>query len=107
MNTATAIVKTLRPRQWVKNAFVLAPLVFSRHLFDSAYALDALLAAAAFCAASGSVYTFNDVRDVEEDRLHPVKCQRPIAAGHLSIGTARVLALVLAAVGLLAPLVLN
>lgn len=84
MTTATAILKTLRPKQWVKNSFVVAALVFSQHLFDPAYALRTLVAVIAFCALSGAVYAFNDVRDVDEDRKHPVKRYRPIAAGHLS-----------------------
>ena len=79
-----ALVRTLRPHQWVKNLFVLAPLVFSKHLFNGTYALRALIATAAFCAVSGAVYAFNDVRDVEADRQHPVKRYRPIAAGLLS-----------------------
>jgi len=81
---AVALVRTLRPHQWVKNLFVAAPLVFSRHLGDPAYALRAGLAVLAFCALSGAVYAFNDVRDVEADRAHPKKRHRPIAAGVLS-----------------------
>ncbi len=84
MSPAKAILKTLRPKQWVKNAFVLAALVFSQHLFDSDFALRTMIAVLAFCALSGAVYAFNDVRDVELDRLHPIKRNRPIAAGHLS-----------------------
>ena len=102
MNAAVAIVKTLRPRQWVKNAFVLAPLVFSNHLFYGAFALKAAMAAAAFCAVSGAVYAFNDLRDVELDRKHPVKKNRPIAAGHLSERGALFLAITLAGAALLA-----
>lgn len=81
---ARALVRTLRPRQWVKNAFVGAPLVFAHHLGDPAYVARAALAALAFCALSGAVYTFNDVRDAEADRQHPTKRHRPIAAGELS-----------------------
>jgi decaprenyl-phosphate phosphoribosyltransferase len=96
-----AIAKTLRPHQWVKNLFVAAPLVFSKHLTDAEYLLRALVATAAFCALSGAVYAFNDVRDVEADRQHPSKRHRPIAAGALGERTALVLAGVLA-VGALA-----
>lgn len=84
MSTTRAIVATLRPRQWVKNSFVLAPLVFSKHLFDPSYAIRAAIATAAFCAISGAVYAFNDVRDIEQDRAHPIKKHRPIAAGALT-----------------------
>jgi decaprenyl-phosphate phosphoribosyltransferase len=97
LSPAIALVRTLRPHQWVKNAFVLAPLVFSKHLFDHAYAVRAVLAALCFCALSGAVYAFNDVRDVEADRQHPSKRHRPIAAGQLSEQAALVAAAVLAA----------
>jgi 4-hydroxybenzoate polyprenyltransferase len=88
MTRARAILITLRPHQWVKNSFVLAALVFSKHLFDPAFALRTLAAVLAFCALSGAVYAFNDVRDAEQDRQHPRKRHRPIAAGHLSERTA-------------------
>jgi 4-hydroxybenzoate polyprenyltransferase len=98
--TATALVRTLRPHQWVKNAFVLAPLVFAKHLFDQAYVVRAALATLAFCALSGAVYAFNDVRDVDADRAHPVKQHRPIAAGLVSEHAALTMAAVLAAAAL-------
>lgn len=83
MPPVRALLATLRPQQWVKNAFVLAPLVYSRHLLDHEYIVRAVIAALAFCALSGAVYAFNDVRDVEADRAHPLKRKRPIAAGAL------------------------
>ncbi len=79
-----ALVKTLRPHQWVKNVFVGAPLVFARHLEDPAYVVRAAVCVVAFCLLSGAVYAFNDVRDVEADRAHPTKRRRPIASGALS-----------------------
>ncbi|MEO8707316.1 MAG: UbiA prenyltransferase family protein [Kofleriaceae bacterium] len=97
-----ALVVTIRPHQWVKNLFVAAPLVFSRHLTDPAYALRSGLAVLAFCLLSGAVYAFNDVRDVEGDRAHPVKRNRPIAAGRLSARAAMIAAGVLAAAALAA-----
>jgi len=87
-----AALKTLRPHQWVKNLFVAAPLVFSKHLLDAAYLGRAALAVAAFCALSGAVYAFNDLRDVAADRMHPTKRHRPIASGQLSEGAALALA---------------
>jgi 4-hydroxybenzoate polyprenyltransferase len=92
-----AIVRTVRPRQWVKNAFVVAPLVFSKHLTNPDAVVSAGLAVLIFCALSGAVYAFNDVRDAPADRAHPVKKLRPIAAGQLSERGALVLAGVLAA----------
>jgi 4-hydroxybenzoate polyprenyltransferase len=83
-NTARALVRTMRPRQWVKNLFVAAPLVFARHLDDPAYVLRTILAVLAFCALSGAVYAFNDVHDAEADRQHATKRSRPVASGELS-----------------------
>jgi len=80
----------------VKNLFVAAPLVFSKHLLDAGPVVRAGLATLVFCALSGAVYAFNDVRDVEADRAHPTKRRRPIAAGELSERAALILAGVLA-----------
>lgn len=96
-----ALVEACRPRQWVKNLFVAAPLVFAKRLNDPHTALRALAAVALFSALSSAVYLWNDVVDVEKDRAHPIKRNRPIAAGRLSLGTARAAAAALA-VGALA-----
>jgi decaprenyl-phosphate phosphoribosyltransferase len=82
--SVSALIRTIRPHQWIKNLFVATPLVFSRHLGDLEYVLYSGLAVLAFCALSGAVYAFNDVRDAAADRLHPTKRHRPIAAGELS-----------------------
>ena len=84
----TPILKTMRPHQWTKNAFVLAALVFSQHLLDPPYLTRALVAFAAFCLLSSAVYIFNDIKDMDQDRVHPRKRSRPIASGELSAGTA-------------------
>jgi len=107
VNTARALVRTMRPRQWVKNVFVAAPLVFARHLLDPAYAVRTGLAVLAFCALSGAVYAFNDVRDAEADRQHATKRYRPIASGALSETAALVLAAILALGSLAGCLVLS
>ncbi len=107
MSPARALLRTLRPHQWVKNVFVLAPLVFARHLLEPAFIWRALAATLAFCALSGAVYAFNDVRDVEADRAHPTKRHRPIAAGHLRQHTALVWASVLASAGLATCVILS
>ncbi len=89
-----AAVRAMRPRQWIKNVLVFtAPLAAGR-LFERSVLLDACLAVVAFCLVSATVYLINDVRDVEEDRLHPRKRLRPIAAGELQPSTALVLAAV-------------
>jgi len=93
---ARALVRTMRPRQWVKNIFVAAPLVFARHLEDPAYVLRSAFAVLAFCALSGAVYAFNDVHDASADREHATKRFRPIAAGELSERAALVWAAALA-----------
>ena len=95
-----ALLKLVRPHQWVKNVFVAAPLVFARHLADWEYVVRTGLAMLAFCALSGAVYAFNDVRDAEADRAHPTKRNRPIAAGKISERTGLVIAVVLAAAAL-------
>lgn len=82
------LVKSLRPTQWAKNLFVLAPAVFSSLLMRPETLVRAALALAAFCFASSSVYLVNDLRDREEDRRHPLKRLRPLAAGTLKVPTA-------------------
>ena len=71
---------SLRPRQWVKNLFVFAGLVFGHRLFTPA-AWTALAAFVIFCGLSGAIYLINDVADREKDRMHPKKRERPVAAG--------------------------
>lgn len=93
---ARALLRTLRPHQWIKNVFVAAPLVFAQKLGQPHEVIRAALAVLAFCALSGAVYAFNDVRDVEADRRHPTKRARPIAAGALSERAALVCSAVLA-----------
>ncbi len=100
IRSIAALFKLLRPHQWVKNVFVAAPLVFARHLADWDYVVRTGLAMLAFCALSGAVYAFNDVRDAEADRAHPTKRNRPIAAGKISERAGLVTAVVLAAAAL-------
>src|SRR6266850_2595793 len=82
-----AVLVSLRPRQWVKNLFVFAGLVFGQRLFTPAV-WPALGAFAIFCTLSGAIYLVNDVADREKDRLHPKKRERPIAAGRLPVPVA-------------------
>jgi 4-hydroxybenzoate polyprenyltransferase len=82
-----AIVVSLRPRQWVKNLFVFAGLVFAQRLFTPA-AWTALAAFVIFCALSGGIYLFNDAADRDKDRLHPRKRERPVASGRLPVPVA-------------------
>jgi len=90
----------MRPRQWVKNLLVLAAPLAAGRLFEPAIIKGAALAFVAFSLASAAVYLVNDVRDVEEDRQHPTKRFRPIAAGELKPATALTMAVVLGVCGL-------
>ncbi len=87
METLRALLVSVRPRQWVKNFFVFAGVVFAQKLFTPAFGV-ACAAFTIFCALSGAIYLLNDVADRERDRLDPKKCQRPMAAGRLGVGTA-------------------
>jgi 4-hydroxybenzoate polyprenyltransferase len=95
-----ALIRSLRPKQWVKNILVFAGLIFSRNLFNFADVLRSVGAFLAFCFVSGAVYLINDVVDRESDRQHPIKRNRPIAAGKIETGTVLVAAVVLALVAL-------
>jgi 4-hydroxybenzoate polyprenyltransferase len=101
-----AIVVSMRPRQWVKNLFVFAGLIFSQRLF-TASAWTALTGFAIFCALSGAIYLINDVADRERDRLDPRKRARPVAAGRLAVGVAVAAALVLIVGGLVSAAILS
>lgn len=80
-----ALLKTMRPKQWTKNAFVLAAVVFDRQLLNQQSIIRSLAGFVLFCLLSSSIYIINDIFDVEADRKHPHKRNRPIASGKLSI----------------------
>jgi len=86
------LIRLIRPKQWVKNGFVLAPLVFSGEFLNSGAVGHALLAVFLFCLASSATYIINDMHDIEHDRRHPKKSKaRPLAAGIVSIPAALVM----------------
>lgn len=95
-----AIIALARPYQWLKNGLVLAALIFGQRLFDPHEVTLAGVAFVAFCAISSTGYIINDISDREADRLHPDKCQRPLATGELSVGEATVIAAILGVAGL-------
>lgn len=99
------ILRLLRPKQWIKNGFVAAPLFFTPDRVNMDSLLDVLAGFAVFCMAASAVYCLNDLRDAEGDRNHPVKKNRPIASGAVSPAAAVILMLALlagaAAVGVL------
>lgn len=94
--TAAALLEACRPKQWIKNGFVLAPLVFSQHLTDIHSLWRAALAFSLFCAYSSAVYLLNDIADIERDKLHPEKLNRPLPSGRLSVHSALLCASILA-----------
>jgi 4-hydroxybenzoate polyprenyltransferase len=95
-----AAIKTGRPQEWIKNLFVFAGLVFSGKFNQPHAVLEATLAFVSFCAISSAGYYVNDLIDVELDRKHPKKRFRPLAAGELSESTAKLIAPLLAVVGI-------
>jgi 4-hydroxybenzoate polyprenyltransferase len=97
--TIKALAKTMRPMQWSKNGFLLAALIFDRQLFNLPALGRALAAVLLFSLLSSAIYIYNDIRDIDTDRNHPRKRNRPIAAGILPVKVAY------AAVGILLVLV--
>jgi len=87
----------LRVSQWIKNLFVFVPLLFSRHLFEAAYSSKVFIGFIIFSFVSSIVYILNDISDVESDKMHPVKKNRPIASGAISVGLAYKIAAVITA----------
>jgi 4-hydroxybenzoate polyprenyltransferase len=88
IGTFYQILRTSRPRQWLKNLSVFAAPIFSGMLFQDDILFLSLKCFVAFCAASSSAYFINDISDIEKDRKHPVKKNRPIASGKISVGLA-------------------
>lgn len=97
----------LRPVHWVKNLFVLAPLLFAQQLFAADLLVSALVAMLLFCMLSSSVYIYNDVQDAGQDRMHPLKARRPIAAGQIQPTLAMIVGMVMAVLALAAAFVLD
>ena len=95
-----ALLKTMRPRQWSKNAFVFFALVFDKQLFHRDAFLRTLAGFALFCIISSVVYIINDISDMEADRQHPKKKNRPLPSGQLPVNVAWLAAMVLILVSL-------
>jgi len=92
MTTLKALLTSLRPRQWTKNLFVFAAILFSGNVLEPQLLARVAGAFVAFCGLSGAGYILNDILDVEQDRHHPAKSSRPVAAGELSVRAAAVAA---------------
>ena len=97
----------MRPHQWLKNVFLFAGIIFSRNFFNVGLFINVFEGFILFCLAASSIYIFNDVMDVKNDRLHPEKRNRPLAAGHLGIPTALSTAMVLAGLSTAGAFLLN
>ncbi len=97
---AAALVRAVRPEQWVKNLLVFAALIFSRSLGNPRAMLASLGAFVVFCLAASATYLFNDLGDRAQDRLHPAKRRRPLASGELPVSWAWTALVVLAAAAL-------
>jgi 4-hydroxybenzoate polyprenyltransferase len=83
-------IELIRPKQWIKNLFIFAPILFAGYLFDLHFLKAALIAFIAFCGISSCVYILNDIMDIESDRVHRKKRFRPLAAGDISIFHAKI-----------------
>ncbi|HBF33481.1 TPA: decaprenyl-phosphate phosphoribosyltransferase [Candidatus Sumerlaeota bacterium] len=101
-STLYQLLRSLRPHQWTKNILLFAGLIFSMHFDMPGLFLRALEGFALFCMISGSIYVFNDLKDLEQDREHPRKKYRPLASGKVTPHQAIILASVLSTVGLVA-----
>jgi len=101
------IIKSMRPHQWVKNFMVFPALLFGGNVFDPLSQIVTFGGFVAFCLISGAVYLFNDLADVERDRVHPVKRLRPIPAGQLPEDVARTAVRVIVALAFALALGLN
>lgn len=99
-NPVRAALELMRPAQWIKNGFVYAAPLFAKELDDPLQFGLTTAAFAAFCLISSAVYVLNDLVDVEQDKLHPTKRNRPLAAGRIRAGAARRLFVLLFLVGL-------
>lgn len=89
-STLYLLLKTMRPKQWIKNLIIFAGIIFARKIFVDGYLLKSFYAFGAFCILSGSVYIINDLVDIHKDKAHPKKKFRPLASGQLSVSAATV-----------------
>ncbi len=101
------ILTSLRPRQWTKNFFLFAALVFSKSVFQGPLLIKTVGSFIIFCLLSGAEYLFNDLMDLKQDRIHPLKKQRPLASGKLSVLTAVIVLVILFAIGLVTSFLLS
>ncbi len=89
------LLRTMRPKQWFKNVFIFAPLVFDVKLFDPGYLMQTIAGFLLLCSISGTVYIINDLTDIDKDRNHPKKRHRPLASGQLDVRSATIAAVLI------------
>jgi len=106
-NGVKQILISMRPKQWTKNVILFAALIFSRNLFHTQSLLRVLEAFSLFILLSGSVYIFNDLIDIEKDRCHPKKSQRPLASGKLKPANAIIFSILIGITSLVFSFLLN
>lgn len=109
LTTSFELLRAMRPKQWLKNIFVFAALVFSQqHLWLQWRSVTVVAATfALFCVASSAIYLINDLVDIAHDRAHSIKCQRPIAAGRVRPATAMTAAIGMLLLAIVGAYVLN
>ncbi len=96
---ASSIIKLMRPHQYIKNFFIFLPLFFALKITDTSLLFNAVIAFIAFSLTASAIYTLNDYHDIEEDRQHPKKKDRPLASGAISKPQAIIIMSVLFAAG--------
>ena len=101
------IFNSLRPQQWIKNLFIFAALIFSQNISTLSLVAKTVVAFVSFCVISSALYILNDLRDIEEDKLHPVKSKRPLASGRLKKSHAILSFFVLSALAFILAVTLN
>lgn len=95
------LIELIRPKQWIKNLFVFAPILFAGKLLDIPMMLTNIIAFFAFCGISSSIYVLNDIADVESDRVHKKKRFRPLASGDVTIPQAKIMFVILIVITIL------
>ncbi len=101
------IFNSLRPQQWIKNFFIFAALIFSQNIFTLSLVAKTVVAFVSFCVISSALYILNDLKDIEEDKRHPVKSKRPLASGRLKKSYAILSFFVLSALAFILAVTLN
>ncbi len=105
--TVSALIKSMRPNQWMKNLILFAGVIFAQQLSSPDLVLKTVAAFVLFCLLSSVIYIINDIKDMDKDRVHPLKSKRPIAAGELSVSFAMVSAAGMAGIALVLAFFLN